>query len=174
MKKSLILNKRSYAHAQSQLKVCVCIIWGGGGVQAYKCLAMHSLEILSHDISVLKSWNVWMCLREGRVGTIERSSTQMQKWWDDGGWSTQSKFEPIKPIRSWLSSLPPPITLAHYSLLSFPPNLILSYSISTFVLHRHSHINVLLFPTDTAHFPLFHSSGPLSFIPLWKSSLIWV
>lgn len=31
MKKSLILNKRSYAHAQSQLKVCVCIILGGGG-----------------------------------------------------------------------------------------------------------------------------------------------
>lgn len=33
-KKLLILNKRSYAHAQSQLKVCVCIIWGGDtGIQ---------------------------------------------------------------------------------------------------------------------------------------------
>lgn len=49
----------------------------------------------------------------------------------------------IWPTRSSLSLLPASKTLAHYSLLSFLPNLILSSSISTSLPHTHPQCNVL-------------------------------
>lgn len=79
---------------------------------------------------------------------------------------------PIWATRSSLSLLPASKTLAHYSLFSFQPNLILSSSISTPPLTSILNVTSYL-PTETANFLLFHYSGPLSFILLWKSQLIW-